>query len=368
MADPAFSRGNKPRADDANSDGPKDDFQVDVTIADPIETAPSGADTEAPATVDEKETPRKSLFDEETPLVYQPKSTLLDQDLSEKSGNYVFTFGFPASGKTTFHSVLVRYLMQVGPFKTEIKDRTTGLEPNYETNRMITEWMREWRSGRFPKGTPVGDEHIRELSFNVLPLQGERTPLDFTLLEVSGEMLKTVMPDGPNDPTLSDILSQILNNPKINLTIILLVHPDVHTNDELFMNFMDYLDRKISGDIRKRASLGIVISNPPKALEVLKTYRPEHKSVTDLRGIHVENFLEIFAPTTYRIWLEWPNPKRKMLSRFYIGEIGEVSGKPRLIRPDYTSASIVFGWLYTQFTGRVLGPTFLQRALRWLRA
>jgi hypothetical protein len=298
---------------------------------------------------------------EDGPLPEVRRSALMDQDISRKSGNLIFTFGFPASGKTTFHSFLMRYLLDFGPFQTDIVSENDDGEIEFEINRMITAWKRDWREGRFPAPTPMGAHEIRELRFRTTPLTGVKTPLSFSFLEVSGEMMRTVLPTQARDPVLTEVLSQVLSNEKIRLIILLMISPDVHENDELFMNFVSFVESKLGVDIRARSSLGLIVSKPASALEYLKKYRSGYHDEPELKGELCEVFIREFAPATYRIYYNWPNSKRKMISRFYVGETELRTHETRLVRPDYRSAEVIFAWLYEQFTGRKLGPTLLQR-------
>jgi len=302
------------------------------------------------------------------PIPERRRSRLLSEDISKKSGNYIFTFGFPGSGKTTFHSFLIRYLMEEGPFNTTFINQNSEGHVDYDINRMVSSWQSEWREGRFPRATPVGEEQIRELSFKVVPLRGVRTPLEFTILEVSGEMLQTVMPTENNDPMLSRILRELLSNQNINLMLILLINPDVHDNDTLFLNFMNYMDTNLGFDIREKAILGVVISKPVEALKTLKELRSGYDGVAELRGEYCEDYVETFARSTYRSWHAWPNPKKKMISRLFIGDVVFDGSEPRLFRPHYGSVERIFDWVYFQFTERKLGPTLFQRIFSWIRS
>ncbi|KAA6182746.1 GTP-binding protein [Thiohalocapsa marina] len=332
------------------------DFEIDDTLIDQftknrISPTISAVDNETNDDVD-------------APLPEKRRSRLLSESLHEKAGNYVLTFGFPGSGKTTFHSFLVRYLMEEGPFRSEFVTKNDFGEVDYDINRMVTNWKSEWRSGRFPAPTPVGEEHIRELRFDVTPLQGVRIPLQFNLLEVSGETLKEVLPTEHRDPVLARVLFELLSNEKIKFIIILLLNPAVHDNDDLFVNFLSYMDTNLPFNIRQRASLGIVVSKPGEALKTLKDLRQGYSHVAELRGKHTEDFVESFAKSTYRIWYDWPDPKKKMISRLYLGEIEDIKGQKRLVRPDYQSIEGIFDWMYQQFTGKTLGPTWYQKIAR----
>lgn len=325
-------------------------------------------DNDAPAVrietiTDSRSSRGETPYSSDDPLPEKRKSRLLSESLKDKTGNYVFTFGYPGSGKTTFHSFLIRYLMEEGPFKTEFVTKNDFGDVDYDITRMITKWKSEWREGRFPERTPVGQEHIRELRFDVRPLKGVRTPLEFNILEISGEMLKEVTPSEHKDPALTRILLELLSNEKINFIILLLLNPAVYDNDELFVNFLSFLDANLPYNIRERSSLGIIVSKPDDALTTLKKMRSGYDHVADLRGDYIEDFVESFAKSTYRIWYDWPNPKRKMISRMYLGEIGDHNGEMRLLHPHYQSVRNIFDWIYNQFTGKKLGPTFWQKII-----
>ena len=337
-----------------------DRFRRRPTPPDPL-PGPQGAPPPEPEPAAEP----SSLGD--GPLPERRRSPLLTDDLSRRRGNYILTFGYPQSGKTTFHSFLIRYLMEEGPFSTKFMNRNDDGDVDFDVNRMIDVWRKEWREGRFPKPTPVGEEQIRELSFEVRPLTGVRTPLRFSFLEVSGEMLQTVMPSETQDPSLSRVLRELLENQNIRFIILLLINPDVYDNDELFTNFLNYLDNNLGFNIRERASLGIVISKPEEALEALKRLRRGYGGVHELRGEICEDFVEHFAPSSYREWYDWPNPKRKMISRFYLGKIESDGSEPRLVSPDFTSTRNIFAWIYHQATNERLGPGRWRRLLNWFR-
>jgi len=78
----------------------------------------------------------------------------VDEIKARVSGNYIFSFGFPGSGKTTFQWMLMNYLMNEGPFRTEISvpDRPGGAD--WVGRTIINAWKGQWIEGRFPDPTP----------------------------------------------------------------------------------------------------------------------------------------------------------------------------------------------------------------------
>ena len=337
----------------------------DEADADPVPPSPP---LSLPGVTRSKPSAAPPPFDPDAPLSEAWSSPLLDDDISGRIGNYIVSFGFPGSGKTTLHSFLLRYLMQVGPYKTEPINVKGASGVDFETSRILTEWMGQWQQGRFPKANPVGEDQIREMTFAVQPIRGVRTPLDFSILELSGEMMQSVIPKDGRNPNISQVLRNFFNNKKIRVVLLLLVHPKHHHNDQLFANLMHYLDTNLDFNIREHASLGIVISDPAAALKYLQAHRTGYEALAELRGEHCVEFLKAFAPTTFRIYHEWPKPKNRMITRLYIGNVEERDGENRLVRQDYTSIAKIFEWTYLQFVGRKPGPTRWQRFWLWIRA
>lgn len=293
--------------------------------------------------------------------------SLLHDKIEERRGNYVLTIGFPAAGKTVLQSWLTRYVMAEGPYQTQLdnvdSERATA---NYDANRIVNEWMEQWNEGRFPKPNPVGEDVIREINLRVKPMYGVKTPLEFGFLEISGEMMESVIPGETENPSLSKVLLRFLSNSKLNLVIILLVDPASDDNNKLFFNFLNFLDVNLPYDIREQASLALVVSKPEVAMERLRAHAPRYAAHAEMRGEIVEDFVETFVPSIYSEWYEWPE-KRRVISRFYVGEIERDERGAYIAVPSFTSAENLFGWIYKQFTGHEPGPGFFGKAWKWIR-
>lgn len=259
--------------------------------------------------------------------------------------------------------------MEYGPFNTEVSVPTNATGQDWDGIRVINLWRKQWIEGRFPEATPTGEEDIREINCRVEPLEGERTPLNFGFLEVSGELQRSVMPGETRNPNLIRTLRGYLENENLKMVLMLLMSPEVEENDVLFSNFITFLDVNFPG-ARERMSLGVIISKPEDSLERLKLFGGATTDVSfgaELRGARVEDYVETFAPSTYRIWDQWPSENRKMLASLHLGEIINEGTERRLTAPEFEDISRIFAWLYTQFTGRKLGPRFFERLLRWIK-
>lgn len=287
------------------------------------------------------------------------------EEIANKSGNYLFSFGSPGSGKTVFQWHLLRHLIEYGDFTTtpSVPETASGLD--WDGRRLLNEWKTQWLEGRLPESTGAKESDIRELKLDVRPMAGQKTPLEFSFLEMSGELLRMVDPSQAQTPRLADVLHAYLPNENIRFVLVLIIQPDDELNDNLFGSFMGYLDRVYPG-IKNRMSLSIVVSKPHETLRKLQRYgdmqgRTEYHQL-DAQAL--EAYVDRFAHEAYMAYRNWPDPKRVLLTPLYIGEIESEGGEPILKRPDFADISTIFGWVYNQFTGKHLGPTWFQKLFR----
>jgi hypothetical protein len=295
------------------------------------------------------------------------RGLLRDDDIESKTGNYILSFGFPGSGKTTFQSFLIYYLTHIGPFNANPvvlpEESALGWEPMAKYN----EWIKLWNKGELPPPNPTNEDDISELLLDVDPKIGRRPKLKFGILEASGELMSRIMADRSNDPKLAPTLEKYVNNPGIKMTLLLLVDPDSYDdNDLLFQNLFSFLDANVE-DYRSRLSLGILVPKPAKALTLLKEAKPGYSHHSEFRGDLLDAFVEHFAPRTYKILDNWPNQSRVSVMTLHLGEMEEHAGGKRIRRADYHDIERIFEWLYRQFTGEPLEPRWWQKAFRWLQ-
>ncbi|MBK1733911.1 hypothetical protein CKO15_01170 [Halorhodospira abdelmalekii] len=281
--------------------------------------------------------------------------------------NYLLSFGFPGSGKTTFQSFLVYYLTHIGPFDAHPRIAPLGSPQGWDPMVTFNEWIRLWHQGKFPPANPVDESDIRELAFDIKPLQGRELPLELSLIEVSGEFMARVIAERDHDPDLVEAVAALFDNDQINLVLMFILDPDHgDENDVLFQNLVTFLDVYFP-EARHRMSLGIMISKPESSLQRLQARHPEYGHHTELRGQLCEDYVRLMAPRTHRILDSWPKPQQVQLMTLHLGELGSQDGEPRVHRVDYTDIEAIFGWLYTRFTGARLGPGLLQQLIDWLR-
>jgi len=282
----------------------------------------------------------------------------------KKGGNYIFSFGFPGSGKTTFQWMLMRYLIDHGPFVTEVKT-----EPDWRGIELINEWKSQWIEGRFPDPNASAESDIREINVRTKATAGRTLSFDFSFLEMSGELLQQVMPLAGSPPVLSPLLSAYLNNPRLKFCVMLMLSPDVEQNDQLFATFIAYLKKNFP-ELTRRMSLGVIVSKPDASLKKLQEYgAADGKTIFDeFDKEAVKAYVNKFCGQTYQIWSNLPAPEKTLLSPLHLGQIDTIEGDKRLVDPDFRHIAQIFSWMCKQFTGREPGPTWwqrLQEALAW---
>ncbi|MDE0533110.1 MAG: hypothetical protein OXI01_16915 [Albidovulum sp.] len=299
-------------------------------------------------------------------LVPPDKPKLTPEDVKEKtSGNYLFSFGFPGSGKTTFQWMMMNYLMNEGPFhpKIQVPDRANG--PDWEGRGIINSWKNQWIEGRFPDSTPAGERNVREVMVHAHTTAGKKLAVDFSFLEASGELMHTVIPGYPEagkSPELTPLLRAYLENPRLKFVVLLMLSPDIEENDQLFPSFVSYLDQNFRG-LRDRMSLGVIVTKPRESLRRLRKFGASDgsKDFPEFDEKTLEAYVNRFCGETYQIWESWPYPKKTLLSSLYIGEIEMIEGEQRLVKPDFHHIGEIFFWVFEQFTGKRPGPTPWQR-------
>jgi len=277
------------------------------------------------------------------------------EELEARSGNYILSFGFAGAGKSSFQSHLARWILEGRDFiphvaKTDANDAST---------RLINIWREDWRSNRFPDSTIPGERNVTELRLKATPNSGQKTPVVFSFLEISGEDLESVIPkDGA--ATMLGSLRAFITNPKISPMMIFFVDPDHDDNDTMFFNLLDYLEANFKRPVIERLSLLVLIPKPKTALANMRQSpkcRAEYNGLEHIEELNnelVELYLETFLPSAYsriKVWKgEWQH------ARFCIGD--PVPGREtHFENMSFVDISKIFSWIYTRFTGKKLGQS-----------
>ncbi len=322
-------------------------------MTDPIITHAFGTDPEGPKRI---------------PLRLRPKPVLTVEDVAnKKKGHYLFSFGYPGSGKTTLQWMMMNYLISKTKFDIDIAIPDNKEGPDWEGPAIINDWNKQWIEGRFPERTPAAESDIREIEITAQTTSGKKLDANFSFLEVSGELLQQVVPAKGVMPDLKPLLRAYLENPRLKFVVIFMLSPDREENDILFANFISYVKKSFPG-LLDRMSIGVVLSKPEESLCRLREFGDAtgRTGFTKLNAEAQIAYLKKFCPRTYNIWSGWPE-KKPLLSPLYLGEIEIIEGEPRLMEFDFHHIEQIFFWLFEQFAGKRPGPTFWQRFTGWTK-
>ncbi len=295
-------------------------------------------------------------------MTYAEGSLNAKEVLEQTEGNYIFSVGFPGSGKTTFQWMMMRYLMEEGPFKPEIVEPQRSDRSNdWSGRRLIHDWKDQWRSGRLPESTSEDAREIREVRVSVSTTSGKSLKVDFSFLEMSGVLLSRVLPARSGPPKLAPLLDAYLKNTDLNLAVVFLLNPDEERNDHLFSTFLAYLRNKFPDRLEKM-SLAVVLAKPYEALERLNREK-SGRQYEELDEDALYACMNRFCGETHQIWDQWPDQRRIFLGPLYLGDIKDKEGEPSLPEPDFGDTEEIFFWLFEQFNGKRPGPTLWQKVM-----
>lgn len=304
-------------------------------------------------------------------------ATFTAEEAQAREGDYVLSLGLAGSGKSTFHSFLLRYIEQSGSLNHEMRiPRLRNGDEDHQTRLLLNQWRSTWNRGAFVSATAATESAIREIRYQVTPVHGVKAQLNFGLVEVAGELLKQVQGGRTGKQSLPEAVHHLIANPKVNLMVLMMVHPDTPDNDLLLTNFIDYLDQRFPGR-RDHISLGIIIANPDRALEQLvnRTGGRGEGGVSSpfshyqrLEDDAVFDYMKVMSPGVLSKWRAW-EPKKRMITPLRLGDIETFQDDQgnetiRLTKPDYTHIGKIFDWMYFHFTGKRRGPTWFQRLIR----
>lgn len=300
-------------------------------------------------------------------------ATFTAEEAQSRQGNYVLSLGLAGSGKSTFHSFLLRFIEQSGKLEYEMRiPRLKTGEEDFQTRNLLNQWRSSWNRGEFVAPTAATEAAIREIRYSVVPTSGVKATMDFGMVEVSGELLRQVQGARTGRQSLPEAVHHLIANQRVNLTVLMMVHPETPDNDILLTNFIDYVDQNFPGR-RQKISLGVVIANPDRALEQMieqtgGPYQSPYGHYQRLEDEALVDYMQSMAPGIWARWKSWPE-KDRMITPLRLGDITTGLGRDgdevvRLTSPDYTHIEKIFNWLFERFTGKKPGPTFWERLRR----
>lgn len=287
---------------------------------------------------------------------------------ADKTGPMIIPFGLPGSGKSTFLATLFKLLTEARSLRSEVIIPERDSISNYAGQAMLNEWNDLLTTGRFLDSTPTGAQNIRDVEMQVTPLVGQRRPLRFSIVEVSGEDLLKVVVQGDRQPSLPESVEALFSNRSVRPMLILMVHPERSGNDKMFDNLLLYLRQKMDPGRLNEMPILVLIPNPRRAMAELHLRRPDLQMHKVLSPELCPEYLREFAPRTFAIFSNWPKNRRGIMP-YHVGTIGRSEregGLERIMVYDDEHAKQVFKWIYTQFTGRKLGQSWYSSFMKLL--
>ena len=338
-------------------EGPKVDLESEVE-------KPNEPDVMGTDKVEIGDAPAKPFWkrkESPAPPVYETSDLdhLAKVDITKRRGNYILAVGLPESGKTTLQSFMTYFLKVGANFDTQLDVVEENGDINHQAQYLVTNWLEQWKIGKFPDSTPVGEDEIREIRLDVKNTQNKRQEFNLSFLEISGENFASIVPNSTQVPTLFVRLREFLENKKINLNIVLVLKSDqtlkTVSDDALFDNFFVFLTNQLKLKL-DRFGLIILVPNP----QIIFPGDNWNLAKTDQSLFQKTMLDHIYktCPTTYKTYKSW-NEKRKCILPLHIGD----SSDDKLTKRDFRDVNLFVRKNYTFFTGGPLKSSFWRRMM-----
>ena len=251
-----------------------------------------------------------------------------DSEVQNKSGNYLFTVGNVSAGKSTLQNLIIYRLWR----REDIDVEYNSKEGDYRHDGILDKWVTRLQAGYLPNRTEQGK--LQEFTIRVA--QENKKKLDLSFLEISGEDIKSIIPDvgSTQKPKVNKLLVDYLssNKKKINKRFIFVSDASANrkkksnykaseiSEDILFNHFLRYLLSK-NGINLKRIRILFIVSK-------WDIINKEYKSVREYLN---KNF------TQTRAVLKQDRCDVSYL-KFSVGEVSfnEKENKEKIVRLDYS--------------------------------
>ena len=252
--------------------------------------------------------------------------------IEKRRGNYILTLGYPGCGKTVFQSFLYYFIATEGEFSSNLEKKQIGEQPNYISQNILNTWLENWKDGILPKRNPELEQNIREVRLMVIPRLNPKRKFNFSFLEISGELIKSIVPSEIQAGTIPDTLRRFLLAQK-SQKIIVYIFDHNKSNDSLFKSILEYIRNIVGSDLDKYYSLIIVVPNPELVLRKVTSderYQCNYYNDKDLTRNALLDYLRKEAPLLVNEWRNWKKNKRAIY-KFYIGQISKTKKVTRFL-------------------------------------
>ena len=284
------------------------------------------------------------------------------EGIEKSTGNYLLTLGYPGSGKTVLQSFIYYFLATHGAFKATLEPTRKGAQPAHLTQSLLNKWVRDWSDQKFPESTRESVDAIREIRLKLTPRKNLSKSFNFSFVEVSGEIIKSIIPTEVQAGSIAQTMHNFLTAPKSKKMIVYVFnHSDTGDNDELFSSLIQYLETTVSGSLDKYYSLMIVVPNPELVFERILNDERLSRKYSNNRELTPEamlQYIRLKAPqlvTTYKYWKK----SKRGIFKFHIGSVVQNnSAERRLESFDFKDCSRILDFSYEQFHGAKLKETW----------
>lgn len=295
----------------------------------------------------------------------------LIEGIDQATGNYLLTLGYPGSGKTVLQSFIYYYIATHGAFSGSLEKHRKGAQPSHFTQSLLNKWVKDWSDGKLPESTRESVEAIREIRLRLTPKINTSKSFNFSFVEVSGELIKSVVPSEVQAGSIVETMHSFLTAPKSSKMIVYVFDHNEHSNnDELFSSLIQYLENAMPGRLDRYYSLMIVVPNPNLVLERMSSnarFGGKYSSENELTPEALRHYLRVKAPqlvTTFRYWKK----SKRGIFKFHIGEVSQnASGDQILEGFDFKDSGRIIDFCYQQFHGEKLKEGWFSRLAKVFR-
>ena len=293
------------------------------------------------------------------------------EGIEKATGNYLLTLGYPGSGKTVLQSFIYYYIATHGAYSGSLEKQRKGAQPSHLTQTLLNKWVRDWSDRKLPESTRESVDAIREIRLRLTPQINTSKSFNFSFVEVSGELIKSVVPTEVQAGSIVETMHSFLTAPKSNKMIVYVFdHNEGSNNDELFSSLIQYLENAIPGKLDRSYSLMIVVPNPNLVLQRMSSderFGRKYSNINELTPEALRHYLRVKAPqlvTTFRYWKK----SKRGIYKFHIGEVSENSTGDQILESfDFKDSGRIIDFCYQQFHGTKLREGWFTRLAKVIR-
>ena len=293
------------------------------------------------------------------------------EGIEKATGNYLLTLGYPGSGKTVLQSFIYYYIATHGAYSGSLEKHRKGAQPSHLTQTLLNKWVRDWSDRKLPESTRESVDAIREIRLRLTPQINTSKSFNFSFVEVSGELIKSVVPTEVQAGSIVETMHSFLTAPKSNKMIVYVFdHNEDSNNDELFSSLIQYLENAIPGKLDRSYSLMIVVPNPNLVLQRMSSderFGRKYSNINELTPEALRHYLRVKAPqlvTTFRYWKK----SKRGIYKFHIGEVSENSTGDQILESfDFKDSGRIIDFCYQQFHGTKLREGWFTRLAKVIR-